>query len=201
MSLIIIASGIIAIIGMVFYISSIVSGKTTPHRTTRFIQFLILFLGTVGLFNAHDYPTFLLYCIYSTFALVISLLSLKWGEGGWTKTDIVCLLIALLGVAVWLISNNPLVAIVASVLASAIGTVPAYIKTYESPKSEYWVYYFCNLFSNSLIFFAHDVHTFSNSLPSVYYVIWNLAFLILIFRHWIKAKSHLSLHFKNNPVK
>lgn len=197
----IIVSGVIAIIGMVFYMASIITGKTIPHRTTRFIQFLILLLGTIGLFNAHDIPTFILYCIYSTSSLIICILSWKRGEGGWSKIDVACLSIALIGLIVWQASNNPVVAVVASVIASIVGTVPAFIKTHQSPKSEYWVYYFCNLFSNSIIVLAHDVHTFTNSLYGVYYVVWNAAFLLLIFRHHIQAKRRFSLLFKNYPVK
>lgn len=182
MSPFILASGSIAVIGMLFYIGSIINIRTVPHRTTRFVILLITILGAIGLYSAHDIPTFILYCIYSTSSLIIFLLSLKHGVGGWAKTDIICLLIALFGVIMWQVSGNPMVAIVSSVLASFVGTIPAFLKTYKSPKSEYWMYYFCSFFANGLIYFAHSTHSFSTSIYPIYYVLWNLTFLILILR-------------------
>jgi hypothetical protein len=182
MSPFVIASGSIAVIGMLFYIHSIWTAVTTPHRTTRFVILLITLLGAIGLYSAHDTPTFILYCIYSTSSLIIFLLSIKRGTGGWATTDIICLIIALIGIIIWQVSGNPIVVVVSSVIASFVGTVPAFMKTHRSPKSEYWVYYVCSFFANGLIYFAHSAHTISNSIYPVYYVLWNLAFLILIFR-------------------
>ncbi len=179
-------SAIIAVTGMLFYIVSILKRHTKPHRVTRLVATVILGLGTIGLYSAGDFSTFYVYCIYTSFSFAIFLLTLWHGVGGWTKTDIICLCVALCGIIVWQVSSHAIIAVFASIIASFIGTVPAFIKTYESPKTEYWVYYFCNIPSNLLIFFAHDTYTFSNSVFPLYYVAWNVLFLYFIFHKKIR---------------
>ena len=62
--------------------------------------------------------------------------------GGWSKSDLICFLIALIGIISWQITKNPTLALYYAVAADFTGFVPTLIKTYRLPKTEVWTFYF-----------------------------------------------------------
>ncbi len=178
----IIISSILVFLSYLIYEWSIVVGKTKPHRTTRLVILIIASLGAASLFVAQDRVAFWLLLICSIQSAVVFLMSLKWGMGGWAKTDIACLLIALIGVATWKLTDNPALGLYASVLADFIGMVPALIKTYRLPHTEYWLSYVFDVSAAGFTLLAiTDWGLVAFAYP-LYIVLINLAMLVLIFR-------------------
>lgn len=56
--------------------------------------------------------------------------------GGWGKTDLLCLAIALVGIIAWQITDNPILGLYFSILADFTGMIPALIKTFRFPETE-----------------------------------------------------------------
>lgn len=187
-SLIIFISACLGVASSLIYIGSMLRGKTKPQRMTRFVVFVIVLVGTVGLYANHDSVNFLLYLIYSITNLLIFLFSLKYGIGGWNRTDITCLIISVIGIIVWKITDQPLVAISASIFANIVANVPAVIKTWKLPQTETWIYYFLGIFSNGIILFAQQQFTFDKVVFPAYFVLFNIAFVLLIFRPYFRAR-------------
>jgi hypothetical protein len=178
-------SSIFAATSSILYITSILKGKTKPHRTTRFVVFVMVLLGTIALYFSHNWPTFYLYLIYCLGNFTIFLLSIKNGMGGWTRTDLTCLIISGLGIVFWQLTNNPLLALLASITANIVANVPAVIKTYKYPETETWIYYFLGIFANTIILFAQKTFTFSDYVFPAYFVLLNIVFVVLILRYKI----------------
>jgi hypothetical protein len=65
--------------------------------------------------------------------------------GGVAKSDIVCLIIALIGIALWKTTSNPTYALFASIASDLAGQVPMLIKTYHYPETEVWTFYFIDV--------------------------------------------------------
>ncbi len=181
MNLVLISS-VLAFIGPVIYTVSILRGRSKPHRTTRLVLFLISTLGTLSFFLVKDYANFWLFISYALGNLILFLLSIKYGMGGWSKSDIVCLLIALVGIIVWQISGNPLTALYASVIADFTGMIPALRKTYAHPETEIWPFYFCDILATLLIIVAHKHITFNELLYPLYLLVINATMIIFIIR-------------------
>ncbi len=133
-------STILVLISPAVYIHSIFRGKTRPHRTTRFVLLLITAISAWSLFGSNG-AAFWLALASAVQAAVVFLVSLKRGMGGWAKLDISCLSIALLGIAVWQTTGEPMVGLYASILADFVGYVPAFVKTYRMPHTEDWRFF------------------------------------------------------------
>ena len=193
MSLIILISSILAGLSSLYYIYSILKGKTKPQRATRFVIFVIVLLGTIALYANHDWPVFWLYVVYSVGNFFIFLFSIKRGMGGWEKIDMICLLISIAGIVVWQWTDEPLLGLLASIVANIVGNVPAFLKTYSYPKTETWVYYFMGILSNGIILLAEKAFAVDKYIFPVYFIIGNTVFVILILREkllktvWVKG--------------
>ncbi len=177
-----IASTVLLFVSYFVYEWSIVTGRTKPHRTTRFVLLLITTLGAASLFAAQDRVAFYLIAFSALNSTVIFLLSLKYGVGGWSKTDILCLLIALAGITAWKLTNNPAVGVYAAIIADFSGMVPALIKTYRSPKSEYWLFYAVDLAAITFNLLAIQTWELKNFSYPVYLLAINFVMLLLIAR-------------------
>ncbi|MFA5124679.1 MAG: hypothetical protein WC473_02545 [Patescibacteria group bacterium] len=67
---------------------------------------------------------------------IILLLALIYGESTWTKLDKLCLLGAAAGLSLWLLFDNPLMAIIASASVGFIGSIPTLISAWRDPDRE-----------------------------------------------------------------
>lgn len=179
--LLIIASTILGLIGPVFYIASILKGKTKPHRTTRFVLLLIVLLGMLSLHSLNDitFWPFVAYVITNAF---IFILSLKRGMGGFAITDILCLIVAIAGLIIWQVSDNPVIALYSSIVADLMAMIPAIIKTYKYPHTELWLFYFLDVIGTACILIAHQTFTFNEIIYPTYLLVVNTIMTFLIFR-------------------
>lgn len=118
------------------YIRSILAGTTKPHRTTRFVYLIIGFLTTISLLSAGDRVAIWISAVSLLQAVALFFLGLTHGVGGWSKTDLLCLVLALAGITLWQTTSLPLWGLYFGILADFAGTVPTLIKTWHDPTSE-----------------------------------------------------------------
>ncbi len=75
---------------------------------------------------------------------IVALLSIKYGQGGWAKSDRPIVLLGLVGIVFWLVIKDPLLALVMVIFVRSVGVSATVIKTYRRPRSEAvlpWVLY------------------------------------------------------------
>ena len=140
-------SSLLAIISPIIYIRAIVWGKVRPHRTTRFVILVITVLATASLFAQHNTVAIWLAGISALQAIAIFTVSIKRGMGGWAKMDIVCLVIALVGIFLWQTTKDATLALYSAIAADLVGMVPAMIKTYRFPQTEIWSFFALDVFA------------------------------------------------------
>lgn len=68
--------------------------------------------------------------------LTISMIALSQGEKDITRSDWVCFVTALLATVLWVITHNPLSAVLVVTAADGLGYVPTFRKSYHDPWSE-----------------------------------------------------------------
>jgi len=178
----IILSSVSILAAYFIYEWSIVTGRTRPHRTTRFVIFIVAALGATSLFAGQDRVAVWLLGICAIQSLVVFLMSFKWGMGGWAKTDILCLAIALLGIIVWQLTDNPALGLYAAITADFAGMVPALIKTYRLPHTEYWLSYIFDVVAAGFTLLAIQKWELQGFSYPLYILVINIVMLILIFR-------------------
>jgi len=170
----------LALISPVIYAKAILKGEAKPHRTTRLVLLLITSLATASLFAQHNTVAIWLAGVSTLQAIVIFALSIKHGMGGWAKSDMICLVIALLGIGLWQTTKQPTLALYAAIAADFTGMVPAIIKTYKFPKTEIWSFFFLDTVAAIFSLMAIKNWRIEEFSYPLYLMLINLAMVLLI---------------------
>jgi NADH:ubiquinone oxidoreductase subunit 2 (subunit N) len=118
------------------YLFDIIKGKTKPERATWFIWGMLGVIAFVSQFNLHGGWSLVFVGFDATGSVLVFLLSLKYGIGGWKTVDKIALIVATVGVILSVVAHRPVVALLGVVLADLSGAVLTFIKTYHAPSSE-----------------------------------------------------------------
>lgn len=129
-------AGILALLSVIPYLVSIFQGKTKPSRAAYAIWLTIDVIITAGYVAAGARSTAWVFVAFTLTTIVIFLLSLKYGMGGFNKFDLYCFAAAALIIVVWINTGNPLVALYMGLSAKMIGYLPVIKKSYLYPKTE-----------------------------------------------------------------
>lgn len=129
-------SAFFAIVSIFPYIRDILRLKTKPQRVTWFIYSV---LGSISFFSqlakgASD--SLWLPGVITVNVVIIFLLSLRFGVGGFSKKDYVVLSIAALGLLAWKVTNEAAIALYIVILIDASATYLTLEKSYKSPETE-----------------------------------------------------------------
>jgi hypothetical protein len=134
-----------------YLLISIFRGHTKPERTIYFI-WLILEAVTVSSYIAAGARTTIWTGLAYTFtALIIFILSIKHGMGGFSVFDILCFVLAMAGIALWISTDNVLLALYFATFVSSIAYLPTIKKAYFLPETENalsWAMTFCTALVN-----------------------------------------------------
>ncbi|MBU3978085.1 hypothetical protein KKE68_00090 [Patescibacteria group bacterium] len=182
-------SSLLAFISPLIYAKAILKGQAKPHRTTRFVLLIITSLATASLFAQHDTVAVWLAGVSALQSILLFGLSIKHGMGGWAKTDILCLLIALAGIVIWQTTKDPSLALYASIAADFTGMLPAIIKTYKYPHTEIWSFFLLDVFAAIFSLLAVKAWTVQEFSYPLYIMIINSIMVLLIIRPKPTRKS------------
>ena len=131
-----IASGVMVLIGAPFYLVDILKRKTKPERTTWLIWSIQGVIAFAAQFKLGAHWSLLYVGLEALGNIIVYLLSLKFGTGGWRSRDKIALAVAMVGVAASLIFKAPLLALLGVVVADFAGVALTLHKTYLDPNSE-----------------------------------------------------------------
>ncbi len=176
-------SSILALLSPIIYARSIVWGEVRPHRTTRFVLLLITALSTAALLAQHNTVAVWLAGVSTLQAVLIFSLSIKRGMGGWSPIDILCLVIALIGIVLWQTTNNPVLGLYFSIFADFTGMVPALIKTYKLPNTENAWFFGFDVVAGICTLLAVNAFTIEQTAYPIYILSINAVMVFLILRH------------------
>lgn len=179
-SILIVISTLLAIISPIVYGRAILKGKAKPHRTTRLVLLIITSLSTISLLAQGDRVAVWLAGVSTFQSIIVFILSVKYGMGGWSRSDIVSLVIALLGIFLWKTTNSPAVALFASIAADFTGMVPTLIKTFYLPKTEVWYFNALDTVAGILTMAAVKSLTAAEIAYPFYIFVINFAMTLLI---------------------
>lgn len=183
-------SSLLALISPIVYSRAILKGEAKPHQTTRFVLLLITTLTTASLFAQGNRVAIWLAGVSTIQSILIFALSIKHGMGGWAGFDIVCLIIATLGILLWQTTKDPTLALYAAIAADFTGMIPAIIKTYRFPETEVWSFFLLDVFAGLFSVFAVSVWTIQELSYPIYIMMINFVMVILIIRP--KLSPHIS---------
>ncbi len=131
-----IISGIFLIAGYIPYIYEVLRRTSIPNRMSWFIWSLstVIILFSVKATGTHE-------AIWVPMAdavgcLVIFILSIFYGVGGWTRTDKISLALSLVSLVILFTTGNVLIALIMNLLIYVSGYIPTIKKSIINPKEE-----------------------------------------------------------------
>ncbi len=129
-------SGLLIFFAVVPYIRDILKGETKPNAVSWFGWTLLLAIGLAAQIKEGASFSALLIAGDVLGTGVVFILSLKYGVAKYSLLDKTSLALGLLAILLWSITKNPLVALVLSVLADFIVSIPTVRKSISDPLSE-----------------------------------------------------------------
>jgi len=131
-----VAAIILQIAGFIPYILDILKGKTKPERASFWI--FTLLVGVTLVAQLLDNVTWAAALVFVSFLCVftIAILSLKFGYGKFHRRDTVSIILAIIGVIIWQITSEPLIAVAMVILIDFSGFWLTLLKTWKAPHTE-----------------------------------------------------------------
>jgi len=189
-NILLVLSTVIMLWSYILGIYSIIRGNFRPQRMTRFLILVFSAIYVISLFVQGDRNAIWLALVSLISTLVIFLLSIKKGMGGFAKLDIIVLVIVVFSIIVWKITNNPVLGLTMSLVADLTSYIPTFVKVWKFPETEEWKFYASVVLANFLNLLSISNYTFSKIILQSYLLGVNAAIiLIIVFRERILKKN------------
>lgn len=130
-------------IGSVSYIIDTVKGKVKPNRVTFFLWALAPLIAFASEVKQGVGVQALLAFVVGFWPLLTLIASFTNKKAIWkiTRFDVICGILSLLGLVLWLVTKVGNIAIIFSILADGLASLPTIKKSYEYPETENgWIY-------------------------------------------------------------
>lgn len=149
-------SGVIALAAFVPYIRSILRGQTRPNRASWFIWAFAEIVTTATYAASGADATLFVAVGYTVGTLTVASLSLRYGEGGATPLDLLCLFGASIALIPWIALDQPELALYMIIFVDAMAVFPTLKKAIADPDSEDTTYWSLSFLAAGLNIFAID---------------------------------------------
>lgn len=172
------------------YIRDIIAGKTEPHTYSWLIWTILQTIGVIaGLRAGGGYGLWGL-ALGAFFCSVIFLLSLRYGTKNITRFDAYCLAAALVTLALYLFTDNGLLAVSLVAVIDFVGFLPTFRKGWEEPYSETLFTFGLSAFGNLLSMFALQEYTLTTVLYVGSLLFTNTTFSLMLWYRRTYAQPH-----------
>lgn len=175
---------IVQLVGISVYIREIIRGNTKPNKISWLMWAITPFIATAAaISDGVRWATLPVFMAGFT-ALLVFIISFVNPKAYWKlgTFDYICGACSILALALWAITNEPLVAIIFSILSYMFGAIPTITKAWRYPETESIWTYMAGLFNAVTCFFALKIFSFAELAFPVYLVLESGLFVALIYR-------------------
>jgi len=131
-----ITAGVLSFVAYPIYIADILRGETKPNRVTWWVLALLNGALSAAYYASGARDTIWIPLSYTLGFTVVALLSFKYGEGGWKRTDSVIFLGAVISLVAWWLLQSAEIALYLIIATDLTGLAPTILKTYRRPWTE-----------------------------------------------------------------
>jgi hypothetical protein len=182
-------AGIIIVISPIPYVIDILRDKTHPNMVTWVTWTLINGINTAAAFSAGAWQTGI-YGLAATIATsTIATLALWHGVKRYTRFDIACQVVALLGLPLWLLTRQPALAIALELGVDLAGGLPTLRHAWNAPFEETLRTFALSAIAGLLLLLSLSDYTYVAVAMPVYILLFDSAivFSIVTRRKVVKA--------------
>ena len=161
-------AGVVSLVAFVPYIIATLRRQTKPNRATWWIWTVVGLMLGASYWSSGANHTIWVPASYIIGPLATAILSLRYGEGGWTRFDRYCLIGAGVSAVLWWVFSSPLVALSINLCIDCAGALPTVRKAYANPEGEdrlAWIMFFAG---NSINLLAIEHWNFAIASYPVY---------------------------------
>lgn len=180
-------AGILPVVALVPYVISVLRGRTKPNRATWWIWTLVGILTIASYRSSGADQTIWLAVAYAFCPFVIGILSIRYGQGGWDRTDQGCLLLTGISLVVWWILESALAALLLHIFIDFLGLIPTLKKVYFRPHTESRLAWTLAWSGCTINLFAIERWTFAIAFHPIYHFLSSLAMVVLLWRKKYKV--------------
>ncbi len=184
-----VVAALLAVAGNLPYLWDILKGRVRPHPYTWMVWSLvsgIVFFGQVAKgAGIGALPT----AASEIFTVIIFLFSLRYGFKGITKIDTAFLVLALIGIGLWVATKDPTGSVIIAVAIDLIAFVPTLRKTWRYPKTETPILYSTNVLRHILALFSLQTYNIATTLHSIAMITTNSLMTLIILLRKNKAED------------
>lgn len=188
-NLLAIIAGLIAVLATLPYIFDTVKNKTHPNIITWFTWTLLNGITALAAFSGGATQT----AIFATGGALctgaVTVAGLKHGIKKYNSFDITCQILAIIGVILWRISNNPSVAISFNIAADMIGVLPTYRHAWQLPHQETWQTFFYGVISSLIGILSVEKFNYLSVAYPAYLLLSDMS-LVIVIKYRLKLKSN-----------
>lgn len=185
-----IVASLLAIAGNVPYIRDVFKKRVQPHPYTWLVWSIvscIIFFGQVAKgAGVGAIPT----AVSEIFTVIIFFFSLRYGFKGIKKIDTFFLVVCLLGIIPWILTDDPTISVIIAVSIDLCAFVPTIMKTWKHPSTETAPLYSMNVLRHILMLFSLQAYNIATTLHSVAMITANSLMTSIIW--WRKEIASIS---------
>jgi len=171
---------IMTIVGYFFYFKDIFANKTKPHAFTWLVWASLTAIAFLGQISANAGPGAWVTGTTAVISFIVFGLSINKGEKDITRSDKLSLLGAGIALALWPITNDPLLSVILITIIDFLGFVPTIRKSYRKPHEETMISYLLAAIKFMLAIIALDNYTVVTWLYPASLVIANILFVSML---------------------
>ena len=182
-------AAVLQIVSIIPYIKDMVQGTTRPNIISWSIWALLVFIGIGAQWTAGASWSILLLCATGfnlSLVVVIGLFGYGYKKYGWL--DAVCLVLALIAIALWFFLSDPIIALGLIIFADLCAGIPTLSKSYKDPYSEMLLSWVMIVVASALSLFSTTLLDIANLAYPVYLLVFNglVSALIVMGRRGVK---------------
>ena len=194
-----ITAGLLAIMATIPYILDTLKGKTRPNVVTWFTWSLLSLITAVAAYAGGARHTAILAGAESLCTVGVVIAGLKVGGiKRYTKFDVICQFLAIIGIILWRITNQPATAILLTIISDCIAILRTYRHSWTAPREETWQAYAIGSLAAVFAISSLAHFGFVNLAYPLYIFISNLSLVIIITeRYKLSLRMNLSSKVSN----
>ncbi len=187
-----ILAGILIFCSYFSYIYTTFKGETKPNRATWFMLASISLLILVTYIDLGATNTLWLALSTAYGTCIIAFLSIKYGSGGWSWFERICIATTLISFIFYFVSENAFLTLILSLAMDGIALLPTIYHAYKAPKEEDIVAWTLTIFADALGIIAVDAWVADIYIYPIYMFIVNGIVVALLYRSFMfrKHKKH-----------
>ena len=171
--LLIIAGGVISVLGVLPYLRDVIHGKTKPRVVSWLTWTVLTAIATAAALSDKAYASGILTLAGTLATGSVVLAGLKYGDKHFERFDVACLIGAFVGLASWLIFGSPEIAIIATVSIDFVGAMPTLRHGWQKPHEETELAFIVSSFAAFLSLLAVDTYSVTNLAFPLYLTLMN----------------------------